>query len=113
MKNNSDKTIYSNYSRSYPDTSLVNTDMIRINDYKILPNDSTNIRASSSWGGCWEKKFTSEEPLPMERVIVFIFDEKVIKTMTWDTIKANNLYLKRYDLTLGDLQNSNWRVIYP
>lgn len=113
VMNKSDKTIYCNYSRSYPDTSLMNTDMIRIDDYKVVPDDSTNIRASSSWGSCWEKNFTSEEPLPMERIIVFVFDEKTIKTIPWDTIKSKKLYLNRYDLTLEDLQSSNWRVIYP
>ncbi len=113
VMNKSDKTIYSNYSRSYPDTSLVNTDMIRIDDNKVVSNDSINIRASSSWGGCWEKNFTSEQPLPMERVIIFVFDETIIKTIPWDTIKAKKLYLKRYDLTLEDLQKNNWRITYP
>jgi hypothetical protein len=113
VMNKSDKTIYSNYSRSYPDTSLKNTDMISIDNDKVVPNDSISISASSSWGGCWEKNFTSEQPLPMERVIIFIFDERTIKNISWDSIKVKKLYLRRYDLTLEDLQNRNWTITYP
>jgi hypothetical protein len=111
--NKSDKTIYSSFSRNFPDTSLNGVDIVLESDVKAIPNDSIAIGASSGWGGCWEKNLNSEEPLPMKRVMVFIYDEKTIKTIFWDTIKAKKLYLKRYDLKLEDLQNSNWRISYP
>lgn len=43
---------------------------------------------------------------------IWIFDRQVIDTVPWEQVKENNMYLKRYDLTLQELEAMNWEVIY-
>jgi hypothetical protein len=46
-------------------------------------------------------------------LIIFIFDAAIVDTTPWETIKKNYLILKRYDLTLKELDSLNFKVIYP
>ena len=43
----------------------------------------------------------------------FIYDACILETTPWDTIKAKYIVLKRYDLSLQDLQQMNWTITYP
>jgi hypothetical protein len=43
----------------------------------------------------------------------FIFDKQTVVEQPWDTIVENNLVLKRYDLSLQDLESMNWTITYP
>ena len=67
---------------------------------------------------------TSDDPLRLqdtyegrfeqfEKVMVFVFDAQVLETTPWDTVKAKYLVLKRYDLSLQDLESMNWTITYP
>jgi hypothetical protein len=44
---------------------------------------------------------------------IFLFEEPIFKTNSWDSIRINYLIAKRYDLTLVDLNNKNWTIEYP
>ncbi len=44
---------------------------------------------------------------------LFLFDKIIIDTTSWDIIKADYIVLRRYDLSLQDLENSNWTITYP
>ena len=44
---------------------------------------------------------------------VILFDEDIIHTVPWDTIRKNIMTLKRYYLTLEDLQRLDWKITYP
>jgi len=46
-------------------------------------------------------------------MMVYVFDAHVIETTAWDSVKANYLVLKRYDLSLDDLKRMNWTITYP
>ncbi len=68
---------------------------------------------------------TSDDPLRLQdtyegrfeqfrKVMVFVFDAQVLETTPpWDTVKAKYLVLKRYDLSLQDLESMNWTITYP
>ncbi len=43
----------------------------------------------------------------------FIFEKQTVIEQPWDTIVANNMILKRYDLSLDDLERMDWTITYP
>ena len=46
-------------------------------------------------------------------LMLFIFDKEVVDNVPWDTIREEYMVLKRYDLSLQDLEGNNWTVAYP
>jgi hypothetical protein len=49
----------------------------------------------------------------IDTLSVFIFDAQVLENTPWDTVKAKYIILKRYDLSLDDLNKLNWTITYP
>lgn len=45
-------------------------------------------------------------------MMIYVFDGPILESQGWDYIKTNNLVLKRYDVTLHDLENMNWTITY-
>jgi len=76
--------------------------------YKIKSSEQNNRRAISS-GGCYEDKFYNDG----DTFFVFIFDAAVVENTLWEVVAREYLVLKRYDLTLEDLQRLNWKITYP
>lgn len=102
---------------TYPDYRYPNTDSykdldpnkLKVNpQYKVNSNES-NTRALTAYN--WESAY---EPINTKSGIImfYVFDAKTYDEKGWDYIKTNNLVLKRYDLTLQDLKNSNWTITY-
>jgi hypothetical protein len=60
---------------------------------------------------CWEDRFDSE--IKSDTLMIYVFDAHVLENTTWDTVKAEYLVLKRYDLSLKDIQKLNWAITYP
>ncbi|MFT3740240.1 MAG: hypothetical protein QM786_15955 [Breznakibacter sp.] len=108
--NNSTDTLYITSSGEYPDTSIYNPNpVLDPNFTKVLPNES-NTRVL--WGrDCIELAF--KDLIPYDTLMVYVFDAKVLEENAWETVKENYLVLKRYDLSLEDLQNLNWTITYP
>ena len=100
--NNSDKPIYYKVGISYPDTSLYYNPASSPNPYKI----SANSRKKHWFGDCYEAAVR-------ETLMVFIFDAYTLEHTPWDTVVANYMVLKRYDLSLNDLNKLKWHVTYP
>lgn len=44
---------------------------------------------------------------------IYIFDKDTLKTVSWDQIRDDYNVLRRYDLTLEDLEAMNWIIEYP
>lgn len=68
----------------------------------IQPHDNIHI---FEWWHSLFKKF--------KYVRIFLFDEKVVQTVPWDTIRVNNMYLKRIDVTKQMLDSLDWILTYP
>lgn len=49
----------------------------------------------------------------MDYFVLFYYDENIVNTIPWDTIRANYMILKRYDLSYEDLERMNWTITYP
>lgn len=108
INNNADEDVFFQVGLIYPDTTLSDNDnpLPAGNYYKCLAN-SFAVDFTSS---CWESYFYNA---PSDTLMIFIFDSNILETVPWDTVCANYMILKRYDLSLKDLQNTNWTITYP
>jgi len=106
--NNSNKSIYIFEYTFYPDTTMMtyNNPFPGNPHYKTLPHTENYIQSRD----CFESFMTHPQA---DTSMIFIFDANVIETVPWDTIRAKYLFLKRYDLSLMDLENMNWTITYP
>ncbi len=68
---------------------------------------SFSTRAFCNW---WQKKFTEEGIRTMH---LYLFDKAVVDIVPWDTIRVNNMYLKRIDFTRATLDSLHWTLTYP
>lgn len=108
--NNTNKSIYVDYSGGYPETDFKKliSNPLTSGASKTEANKSNKYGIGND-GGCFEYTFPRLESGIMQ---VFIFDGPTLETQGWDYIKANNLVLKRYNLTLQNLEDMNWTITY-
>lgn len=112
--NHSDLVIYATESYLYPDT---------VNFYKYIPNPSyqpylnkvnpegENTDAVENLKGCLEGLFNEPHIGSGDTMMVFLFREDSLKANDWKD--APNYVLKRYDLTIDELNALNWTITYP
>ena len=87
-------------SYNYPDTNLAtNKPLLQT----ISPYASTKVISKEKW----------EDVLPKDTLIIFILSKDTVDKYTWEKIRSTYNILKRYDLSLEDLENLSWTVIYP
>lgn len=60
--------------------------------------------------GCFEGAINAN---PEGIIMYFIYDANTLETVPWDMVVKNYLILKRYDLSLEDLQGMDWTITYP
>ena len=112
--NATDKTLYVITSNRYPDTLITNGNpnpLLDPSSRRVLPQEK-NTRVL--WGrDCYENDMKDPNNVPYGKWMIYVFDAAVLESTPWDTVKARNMYLKRYDLTLKDLQDRNWTITYP
>ncbi len=46
-------------------------------------------------------------------LMIYLFSRDTIKQVSWERIRDEYLVLRRYDLTLEDLEALNWTIEYP
>jgi hypothetical protein len=106
--NNSSRDVYVykadlNAEIQYPDT--------------LLPSsNATFLKIPANKRGYFDSKTTWEENiknLPSDTLSVFFIDGSIFENEEWDTIKDNYLILKRYDLSIEDLEKCNFTITYP
>jgi len=112
FKNVTTDTLYVTSSYKFPDTTTftgIPNPVLNPNFTKVLPNESNT---QVLWGrDCIELAF--KDLIPFDTMMIYVFNAKVLEGNTWETVKANYLVLKRYDLSLEDLQRMNWTITYP
>jgi hypothetical protein len=106
LYNNSEKTLYATYYQSFPDTALGQHSFSYSPNRRINPGETFTL----SRGGTWETAFKEQIN---EKLMIFVFDANVVENTPWDTIRKNYIILKRYDLSLEDLERLDWMVTYP
>ena len=99
-------------SSQYPDTSTfvgVPNPLLDPNFTKVFPNESNT---QALWRrDCIELAF--KDLISSDTLMIYVFDAQVLETTPWDTVKANYLVLKRFDLSLFDIKRMNWTITYP
>ena len=100
IENKSSIPIYYQVSFNYPDTTLVN---------EIRPPGGNfvgvNSKETDNGGSTY---FVYNDTLQY-----FIFSADTIEQKTWEEVKANGSYLKRYTFSRQDLEMLNWTITYP
>lgn len=111
FKNATADTLYVVSSYRYPDTlTLVGipNPVLDPNFTMVLPYEyNTQVLWSND---CIESAF--ESLIPSRTLMIYVFDAKVLEGNSWETVKANYIVLKRYDLSLADLESLNWSITY-
>jgi hypothetical protein len=114
FSNNSTKNLYvrgMHYIPRYPFASEVGYIHSTVNErYKVKSGEQSNRKAMSS-SGCHEDRF--DDDYYSDTFIVYIFDAAVVENTPWEIVARDYLVLKRYDLTLEDLQRLDWKITYP
>ncbi len=88
----------------YPDTMLPISNLYVAKEIKA---NSTYFKYS---GIKWEEIF---EELPQDTLSVFIFHTDTLKKYSWEEIRDDYKILKRYDLSLEDLEETDFMITYP
>lgn len=87
----------------YPDTSI-QTDMPRLKF--IYPNSYSYYDSKKGFKEVFKT-------LPDDTLSIFIISLDTIKKYSWPTIRNSYNILKRYDVSLSDLEKLNWTITYP
>lgn len=108
--NNAAKTIYFQELNEYPDT------LLRQGFTNPFSNpEGFRVRPFATYGYkrniCMEARY--KHYIPSDTMMIYLFDEEVLKSNDFEVVKANNMYLQRYDLSLEDLRKLNYNIPYP
>ena len=87
----------------YPDTILP----VNMEDLS-LPNITRTVHWSSFTR--WEEVINS---LPSDTLSIYFFHPDTLSTYDWSEIRNEYKILKRYDCSIEDLQNLNFKISYP
>lgn len=118
--NNSDTDIYVDKSYNYPDTIFHHHWIaISYNEYatKVKSRSSSDEALSLFAGNSWENLFAYGD-IESDTLIVFILNVDSIELWerndySKERYSPNDAVIKRYDLSLHDLNKTNWTIIYP
>lgn len=103
VENKSDKGIVFLVSSNYPDTLIPDT-------YNKIRGVAAATKAPFDSHDKWEEVFDN---LPADTLSVFIFSSDTLQQYDWQTIRNCYNILKRYDLSIYDLEAMNWIITYP
>lgn len=106
VKNNSTDTItfYVEVGKHlYPDTTIEETKI-------VMPKVSFGNSFPWSTGLKWEKFF---DQLPRDTLSIYVFNLDTLKKYDWSVIRNNYKVLRRYDLSLPDLERMKFKIEYP
>ncbi len=112
FKNMTLKSLYITSSYEYPDTLSfvgVPNPALDFSNTKVLPKE-TNTNAL--WGrDCIELAF--KDLIRSDTLMVYVFDAQILDSVSWDDVISEYMVLKRYDLSLDDLKQSDFTITYP
>jgi len=74
---------------------------------------SENRRALVQRRDCWEMEFGFSYGIPSDTLMVYIFDAAQMEMQSSNSSWKEAMVLQRYDLSLSDLRNLNFKISYP
>ena len=93
------------YGNQYPDTILPET-----NRYIVYNMEKELSSGLEHHFPTWEKYFSL---LPRDTLSIYIFHSDTLNKYPWNIVKEKYMILKRYDLSLSDLKQLDFKVPYP
>lgn len=107
--------IYATQSYLYPDTvnfadNYIPNPILQPKLNRINPG-AENTDAVKDLENCLEVRFNEKRIGSGDTMMVFLFREDSLLANDWKN--APNFVLKRYDLTIEDLNAINWTITYP
>ena len=103
IHNLSSKDIYFNKQHNYPDTTIREYNPSQDpRNHKVKSKEIGYVIAINT---TWEYLFED-----LEKLQIFIYDAEVIENTPWEVVRRDYLVLKRYDLTLQDIKDRQWRI---
>lgn len=99
IHNNSDRSFRYGVYRSYPDSGLLNFP-------RLDPKDVGKYDSKDKW-----PKFFSK--LPADTLSIFFISQDSISKYGWKQIQSRYLILARKDISLKDLEDSDYTITYP
>ena len=91
------------FGSSYPD-SLPDTDKYV---FQILPSKTYLYQSRSPWS----EVFTDVK-LPKDTLSVYFFSPDTLNAYSWQRVRREDKFLKRYDLSVEDLNRSNFKIVF-
>ena len=109
--NNSNNSVYVRTAdANYPDTVIRFGDVRKPGSDLIVEAKTSNGNVLRQNRGTWEQLINS---IKNDTLMIYVLDVKTLGILPWDTIVKKTLILKRYDLSLQDLETQNWSITYP
>lgn len=100
IQNNSKDTVQFYESYNYPDTSI---DVTKPRLKMAYPMKYSFLDSKKEW----------KDVLPKDTILIYILSKDTVDTYSWNVIRSKNKILKRYSLSIQDLEKQSWIVTYP
>lgn len=106
IDNKSNRHICYTTGINYPDTSL---SQLATGGYILNDCTSPKTKGARAIISTWEARFSESYS---DTLIFFLFDKDTLAKYDFDHIVSHDKVLARHYLTLDDLKNNNWTIIY-
>lgn len=106
LKNNSDATIYYVSTLKEGFFNYDPTSEVHAAEYRITADENRKVKIGITLS-CWEQVLENAGG----RLYIYVYDAAYLDSNEWSTAKNN--YLKKYTLTIDNLNKINWQVKYP
>ena len=100
IKNESNEPIY--YYKEFSTTDVTLDDISK----SRLDNQMLSVGEKQKWL-LYEDSFANDS-----KIYVYFFKKSILDQYSWEEIKENNLYSKRYTYSLSELKAAQWNIIF-
>lgn len=105
FSNNSEKDIYYSFN-IFDEIPEYNPGSSPI-EWRIEKNEYIKL-ANTRYCECFES--VAEEG--KGKIYLFLFDSEMVEKSNWGSGRENNIYLKKYALTIEELNEMDWKLVY-
>jgi hypothetical protein len=85
-------------------------DGVLITDTAFSNRVSPNTLQIVSYNSNWENDIKA---YPDQKIKFFIFEKTLLENFRWEKIVKDQIYSKKYSLSVEELKEQNWTIVYP
>ena len=94
----------------FPDTTLPSqrpdNKKTRLFGY-VPPNISLwSVETKTAWGDLFKK-------MPKDTLSIYIFNADTLSKYSWEEIRNGYKVLRRYDISIQDVEKRSYKIVYP